>query len=224
MALVELGSSAGLLLHLDRYRYRYGDVSAGPADSAVTIAPQLRGGSPGTTALPPISRRVGIDLQPLDPSDPDDARWLKACVWPEERARRRRLDAALEEAAGHADVEQVAGDVLTELAPAVRRIDSEAVVAVLHCATLAYLDQGRRAQIERDLDALGRERDLVRVCLEGDFAEPFATMESDLPAADPAEERFLLGLTTWVDGRRHDELLGRVQSHGAWLEWHTPVG
>ena len=222
--LVELGSSAGLLLHLDRYRYCFGDVSAGPADSEVTIAPQLRRGSPGPPSIPLISRRVGIDLHPLDPGDPDDARWLKACVWPEERARLRRLDAALAVAAGHADVEHVTGDILAELAPVVRTVDPEAAVAVLHCATLAYLDQEQRVRIERDLDALGRERDLVRVCLEGDFVEPFATMESDLPEADPAEERFLLGLTTWAGGGRRDELLGRVQPHGAWLEWHGPIG
>lgn len=52
VALLELGASAGLLLHLDRYRYRYGEVEVGPQGSEVTISPELRGPPPQDLILP----------------------------------------------------------------------------------------------------------------------------------------------------------------------------
>jgi hypothetical protein len=43
----------------------------------------------------PIVRRLGFDLRPLDVLDEEDARWLKACVWPGEREREARLAQAI---------------------------------------------------------------------------------------------------------------------------------
>jgi hypothetical protein len=39
--------------------------------------------------------RLGLDAAPLDALDAEDARWLRACIWPGEREREERLDAAL---------------------------------------------------------------------------------------------------------------------------------
>ena len=48
--------------------------------------------------LPEVVARIGIDLNPLDPADPDDRAWLRALVWPgpDGGDRLRRLDAACE--------------------------------------------------------------------------------------------------------------------------------
>ncbi|MGI9556623.1 MAG: DUF2332 family protein, partial [Solirubrobacterales bacterium] len=45
--------------------------------------------------LPPIRRRLGFDLRPLDPLVDDDANWLRALVWPGQDERARRLEAAI---------------------------------------------------------------------------------------------------------------------------------
>lgn len=45
--------------------------------------------------LPRIVRRCGFDLHPLDVSDENDARWLRACIWPGQTARQTRLDEAM---------------------------------------------------------------------------------------------------------------------------------
>ena len=44
---------------------------------------------------PPVAWRAGIDLSPVDLRDPDDVRWLRACLWPDQRARHERFDAAV---------------------------------------------------------------------------------------------------------------------------------
>lgn len=224
LALVELGCSAGLLLHLDRYHYRYGDVEVGPPAAQVHIGPQLRGTHPEQLELGRITARTGIDRMPLSPSAPDDARWLQACVWPEDLPRMRRLTAALDVAAAHDDVRYVRGDLIERLAPTVRAAPADALVCVLHSAALAYLDAQGRAAVERQLDELGAERDLARVGLEGGGFEPFITLEAELPDPAMGAERFVLGATSWREGHREDRLLARMQPHGAWLDWLGAAG
>ena len=60
---------------------------------------------------PPVAWRVGVDLAPVDASDPGDARWLRACLWPDQPARQERLAAALAVAREH-PVEVRRGDAL----------------------------------------------------------------------------------------------------------------
>lgn len=48
-----------------------------------------------TEPLPRVVKRRGYDLRPLDPDDEDAARWLRACVWPGQGERERRLERAL---------------------------------------------------------------------------------------------------------------------------------
>lgn len=81
LALADVGASAGLNLVADAlpapWTFRDG-----------SEVPVLR----GLVA----AARLGLDAAPLDVGREDDARWLRACVWPGEAARLARLDAALE--------------------------------------------------------------------------------------------------------------------------------
>lgn len=77
--LADLGCSAGLNLIADRISFPW----------------TLPDGQPVIEAAPRVWRRVGIDAHPLDPANPDDARWLRACVWPGQASRLARLDEAL---------------------------------------------------------------------------------------------------------------------------------
>ena len=90
LALVEIGTSAGLLLNYDHYRYSYGSHGVGP-ESPVRLHCELRGRDPAVTAVPAATAKVGIDLNPIDATDPDEALWLAALLWPEQQRRRERL-------------------------------------------------------------------------------------------------------------------------------------
>ncbi|MBF9133545.1 DUF2332 domain-containing protein, partial [Plantactinospora sp. S1510] len=91
LALIEVGASAGLCLYPDRYAYRYGGTSVGSGEpvlecEATGMAPPAR--------VPEVVWRAGLDLNPLDVTDPADVAWLEALVWPEHTHRRARLRAA----------------------------------------------------------------------------------------------------------------------------------
>src|SRR5262245_22048375 len=94
LTLVDVGCSAGVNLHCDRYALDYGPAgTTGPQDAPVRIACEVIGGHPPIArALPPIAERVGIDREPVDLADDDEIRWLLACVWPDTgRIPRTRL-------------------------------------------------------------------------------------------------------------------------------------
>lgn len=219
MTLVELGASAGLLLHLDRFAYRFGGRRTGRPGSPVVVTTELRGAVPPLAPAPPIAGRLGLDLAPLDPTDPTDAAWLRACVWPEATARLARLDAALELARTHLDVRLVAGDLVERLPDLLAEVPADTVPCVLHSATLAYLGAEARDAVAATLAAAGRRRDLAVLSFEGPFVPPFPTLSGEAPECAPSEEHFLLGATVWRGGERDDRLLARAHPHGAWLQW-----
>jgi hypothetical protein len=80
LALVDVGASAGLNLVADALPPVWVATDGGPLDLAREVTPVAR---------------LGLDPAPLDAFRAADARWLRACVWPGERAREERLDGAL---------------------------------------------------------------------------------------------------------------------------------
>lgn len=182
VVLGELGASAGLCLLPDRY-------------------PWLD--APGLV----VADRWGLDANPLDASDPDDARWLRALVWPGEDAREARLVAALAVAAE--DALEVVRGVLPDdlgwfLAETVRRAEAAgATPVVFHSATLAYLARADRDAVVAEIRASG-----VRwVSFEG----PTVVTELRGRVPDDGRPHFVLAL----DG----EPVARCSPHGAWVDW-----
>ena len=91
VTLVEIGCSAGVHLRFDAYRYDVGGRTWGEASSRVVVSTVWRDGAPPGPVLqgrlPAIRDRVGIDLNPIDVTDPVERRWLRALIWPENTAR-----------------------------------------------------------------------------------------------------------------------------------------
>lgn len=91
--LLEIGSSAGLNLLIDRYRFDLGGVVFGP-ESPVTIRPEWRGPAPETAPIEFVSAR-GCDVHPMDATDPAVGARLAAYVWPETPERLARVKLAI---------------------------------------------------------------------------------------------------------------------------------
>lgn len=158
IALIEVGASAGLCLIPDRYSYLYatahGDVTVLGRAAAPILRCSISGAEP-PTRLPEIAWRAGIDLNPLDASDRDDATWLEFLVWPEHVERRARLRAALALVAAD-PVRIVAGDLVEALPALAAEAPRDATLVVMHTAVLNYLpaDHRRRAvDVIRDTGA-----------------------------------------------------------------------
>jgi hypothetical protein len=214
LALVEVGASAGLCLLLDRFHYDFGAVRLGEASSPVRLRCALAGPAPLPPAVPTVVWRHGLDLRPIDARDPDATRWLLACVWPDHRERRHRLEAAL--AVARTQLPPVrAGDLVDDLPALLAEAPADARLVVFHSAVLNYVSPERRQAFADVLADASRRRAVVWISNEAAGVVPEVTA-----LARPRDERqFLLGRTRFADGRRSDELLALAHPHGADLTW-----
>ncbi|MGH1503574.1 MAG: DUF2332 domain-containing protein [Acidimicrobiales bacterium] len=212
LALLEVGASAGLCLQPDRYRYCYHGAARPVAEVGVgelTIDVEARGPVPVAERFPPVVWRAGLDLAPLDVTDPGDVAWLQACVWPEHVERRRRLDAALAIAA--ADPPAIRrGDLLVDTEALLAEAPAGATKVVYHSAVLVYLDEaGRRAFADTMTRLVDERDDVVWLANEApgvvpDLAPP--------PGADARPLRFVVT-------RNGRDTLALADHHGAWVDW-----
>ncbi len=94
LALFELGASGGLNMLLDRYDIRLGPRRFGDPASGVKLAPDWEGADP-TGAEVRIASRRGVDMSPIEITDPRARERLLAYIWPDQPQRLARLEAAL---------------------------------------------------------------------------------------------------------------------------------
>jgi len=206
LRLLEIGTSAGLNLFWDRYRYELGSHRWGDADSPVILDCDWRGPPPTLSAPVRVASRAGCDLSPLDVSDPEQLRRIESFLWADQSDRRRILRGAAAALGGlPAPIEKLDAVVFLERELAER---CQGVATVLfHSSMWWYLPKASQQAVTiRALEAGAR----------ADAAAPFAWLRMEPPNMDFAEIRMRL----FPDGE--DRLLGRSHHHGRWVEWGTP--
>jgi hypothetical protein len=238
LGLIEIGPSAGLLLHTDRYDYRYefpdGTVLEGGAAAADGVPPlrcPIHGDctseqlAPFVTKPLRISSRVGLDVNPLDPTDPDARAWLGALVWPEHAERRARLEAALAHAARR-PVRLRKGDAVRILADAVESVADNAIPCVFVSNSLPHWTAEGREALVHLVRELGARRDLVFVVKEAHrMGLGLFTGGPDPLAQDGKDVHEVLGAVVYLGGRERRFRLGAAGMHGSWLDWAPrPLG
>lgn len=204
-ALYELGASAGLNTRLDRYGFRLGETSAGDPASSVRIAPEWRGASPPSAEVR-VARREGVDLNPLDPTDPVTRERLAAYVWADQRERLARLEAALDIAAGmRVDVERgdaadwLEGRFSVQPEPGVCRV-------VMHTIAFQYFPLQTQGRVRARIEAAG-----ARATEDAPVA--WLTFEAEQSGF---ERQPVLRSRAWPGGK--SVILARGHPHGAWFE------
>ena len=145
LALLEVGASAGLCLYPDRYAYRYGDRVVGSGEPVLEC---MATGMTPPGELPEVVWRAGLDLNPLDVTDPADVAWLDALIWPEHAHRRSRLRAAAAIVAAEPSL-IVRGDLVDDLPALAAQAPAGATLVVFHTSVLFYVPPpGRRVFAE----------------------------------------------------------------------------
>jgi len=146
LALVEVGASAGLCLYPDRYDYRWPPLGDLAGSGGPTLTCTADGAMPVPERHPEVAWRGGVDLNPLDVTDPDATDWLTTLVWPEQEDRRALLRAAV--AIARADPPPlVRGDLLEALPGLLDVASRHGSPVVLHSAVVAYLDPDQRERL-----------------------------------------------------------------------------
>lgn len=194
LALVEVGASAGLCLFPDRYDYAWPPLGGLRGSGGPVLTAQASGPLPLPVRHPEVAWRAGIDLNPLDVTDPDATAWLENLVWPEQDGRGERLRAAIDVARQDPPL-LVRGDLLDRLPDLLEQAAPHGTPVVLHSAVVAYLDEPDRRRFHAlmtDLVTAGRcrwisnEGPRVLPDVTGDRAVPpgrFVTALDGVPVA-----------------------------------------
>lgn len=207
MELLEIGSSAGLNLLIDRYGFDLAGVRKGPRDAPVLIAPEWRGPVPPDVPIEIVSVR-GMDIAPVDVRDPADAARLAAYVWIDAAERLERIERGIAMIREHGvTLEQ--GDAADWVEARLAEPQAAGVTRVLlHSVMWQYLPPEGRARIRTAMDAAGAratpERPLGWVMME--------------PNRDL--HRHEVRVRGWP-GDRPMELVALTHAHGAWVEGLT---
>jgi hypothetical protein len=92
--------------------------------------------------------RAGLDLNPLDVTDPADVAWLEALIWPEHEHRRTRLRSAAAVAATEPPL-LLRGDLVDDLPSLAARAPAGATLVIFHTSMLYQVPAPRREAFAR---------------------------------------------------------------------------
>lgn len=201
LRLREIGSSAGLNLLVDRYRYQLGAGSWGPRDSPVVVRSHWEGHPPDLTVAVTVTDRRGSDPNPLDVTDDGAVLLLRSYVWADQTGRLALLSAAVELARrAPPQVEKASGaDFLDRhLHP-----HEGVATAAMHSVVMQYVPAAERHHILRTIRDAG------------------SRATRDAPVAwlrfEPAQGPFELRLSLWPHDV--DLVLATAHPHGGRAQW-----
>ncbi|WP_407055990.1 DUF2332 domain-containing protein [Paenibacillus dendritiformis] len=206
LALIEIGTSAGLQLLWDQYGYSYGsgDVYGNPA-GAVRIAAAIIGGGDTAPPLlpysPPVTVRIGVDLHINRLSDPEDHRWLRALIWPGHRDRVALFDDAARCLTGQ-PVKLIEGDGIELLPSLAAGIPDDAAICVFHTHVANQMPPEAKRRLEQQIREMGSRRDLFH-------------LYNNMWDAN-------LHLDEYIGGVERRTALAETEGHGRWFRWIDP--
>ncbi len=204
---LEIGSSAGINLMLDRYHYDLAGVQVGPEPGAMRFKPEWTGNPPPNRAIEIVSAK-GCDVAPVDLTDPEEALRLKAYIWPEHTVRFERMAAAIAEAA-KSPPDLVAMNAADFIEAELAKPQAAGTTRVLmHSIVWQYVPEDQQARVTAAMEAAGAaatpDRPLAWIALE----------------ANRVLHNHELVVRYWPGGGE-PVLLARAHPHGASIAWQA---
>lgn len=216
VGLIDVGRSAGLNLNVDRVGITYGNgQSLGDPSSPVRLSASVVGDRPiPTRAIPEVVARVVVDPDPLDVTDAEDARWLRACRVPDRPEPSARFDAEMALAATDPPL-LLRGDVVELLPDAFARVPADALPVVTTTWALSRFSLERRLRFLHRLDEAATDRAVAWVSAEGVGVAPAIPTFGDRRASGHS----IIGLAVFDHSALRAEAVGRCWSRGRLLAW-----
>lgn len=202
---MEIGSSAGINLMMDRYHYDLGGVEVGPPDAVMRFQPEWRGPPPPQHSLE-FASLAGCDVAPIDLCDDEQANRLKAYIWPDNPIRFVRLEAAIAAARAKPPklVRMNAADFVEQQ---LRRPQALGTTRLLmHSLVWQYITSDQQQHIIGAMEDAGRN----------------ATADRPLAWISLEANRTLLHheliVRHWPSAPE-PHMLAQAHSHGGWISW-----
>lgn len=202
---IEIGSSAGINLMMDRYSYDLAGVKVGPERAAMHFAPEWQGPPPPAHNIEIVSLK-GCDVAPVDLTDPQQALRLKAYIWPEHAIRFDRMEAAIAAAAERAPdiVKMNAADFVERQLGEPQQAGTTRVL--MHSIVWQYVPKDQQDRVIAAMEEAG-----ARAIADRPLAWIFVEANRDT-------HRHELRVRYWPGGGG-EAFLAESHPHGAWIRW-----
>ena len=216
VGLIDVACSAGLNLNVDRVGITYSNgQSLGDSSSPVQLASSIVGDRPiPTRAIPEVVARVGLDLDPVHVTDADDARWLRACLWPDQPERIAHLEAEMA-LASTAPPRLLEGDPIEMLPDAFAHVPADALPVLTTTWALSRFPLERRLRFLHRLGEAAAGRPVAWVSVEGVGVAPAIPTLGDRRASGHS----IIGLGVFGRSALRAEAIGRCWSRGRFMAW-----
>ena len=180
------------------------DWEVGNSNPAVTLEPDWRGPAPVTGPWPQVADRRGVDLNPLDPTNPDDLLRLTAYLWPDQPHRLENT----RKAAGAVPAPVDKGDAIDWLE------------ARLEAAPRGHLHLIQNTVAWQYFPVEAQARGAALIAARGERATedtPLAWLQLETDGDRHGLGGAAITLHIWPS----DEVLhlGRADFHGRWVNW-----
>lgn len=204
---MEIGSSAGINLMMDRYHYDLGGVPVGAALAALNLQPEWRGPPPPHQAIR-FARLRGCDIEPVDLRDAPSTDRLKSYIWPDHPIRFHRLKATIE-AAKIAPPDLVRAQAADFVEAQLTHPQAYGTTRMLfHSIVWQYLPPDQQQRITAAMEWAGAaatpEKPLAWIAVE----------------ANRTLHRHELSVRYWP-ALPEPRILALSHAHGAWIDWQA---
>lgn len=203
ITLSELGASAGLNLMWDHYALDLGDHHFGHSKPAVKLSPDWRGPIPPDTR-PRIASRAGVDLNPLDPKNPEHLLRLSAYIWADQPERLTMTHAA----ATICSAQVAHGDAIEWLATRLPQAPEGHLHLIQHTVAWQYFPPAVQNRGRALIESAGAKATANR---------PLAWLSMETDGDKTGKVGAALTLRLWPGDLTLN--LGRADFHGRWVEW-----
>lgn len=207
--IIDIGTSAGLTLNMDKYEYYY-DGKYFMGDSQVKIRSEIREGKiPNVQGIIKINKKIGIDQNPLDLKISENSNWLKALIWADKTDRIRNIEAAIEVAQDE-NIQFEKKATVEEFEKVINDQEIEIPLVVYHTNALYQFTKQERKEFREMIERIGRKRDLIYLAAEGSAV------------FDESDDYIgvLIEKTEYKNQKKYSQILALTNGHANWIKWN----
>jgi hypothetical protein len=201
--LSELGASGGLNLMWDRFALDIGSRRFGANNAALVLSPNWDGPLPPPATIE-ITERADVDLNPLNPNNPDDLLCLKAYLWADQPHHLALTQAA----AATLDTVVEQGDAIDWLEQRLAQPKVGHLHLIQNTVAWQYFPKAAQAKCLHLIEAAG-------ALATPDHPLAWLSMENDGDATGGVGAAIMLRI--WPGNVTLQ--LGRADFHGRWVQW-----
>jgi hypothetical protein len=201
ISLIEIGTSAGLQLLWDQYKYSFNSSECyGNPNSDLHIQSEIINSNsiPLLKKSPLVFERYGLDLHVNDLNNEENYRWLKALIWPEHFERRELFDKAAK-CMKNNQIHLIEGDGVELLSDVSDRISKDSILCIFHTHVANQMPNEVKQKLLESVEGISQKRDVFH--LYNNIGDR------------------MLHLDYYLNGEIYQEVIGETDGHGKWFEW-----